>query len=98
MLSHLFNQGRNSIELLRNDTDARNALKKLVSKISEYDKLIDEGNYRVTFAIITKKPEILKSKSLPFFSRMSLANSIKSLTSMKVETKIVLVPDISREK
>lgn len=94
LLSHLFNQGRNSIELLRNDQNARIALKKLVSQISEYDALIDEGAYSVTFAIITNKPEILKAKALPFFSRMSLANAIKSLTSMKVETKVILVPDI----
>lgn len=97
-LSHLFNQGRNSIELLRNDSEARNALKKLVSTIPECNDLIDEGNYTVTFAIITNKPEILKAKSLPFFSRMSLANSIKSLTSMKAETKVVLIPDMSCKK
>ncbi len=86
LLSHLFNQGANSVELLKSDDDA---LQQLVSRIqekattgSDIDELtkpVDERVFAVVFAIITRKAPSQKSLNLPLFSRISLARNVRAL-------------------
>ena len=62
-LSHLFNQGVNSVEIIRLNDDSRNKLKSLIDNMGE--EYIDSSAFTVTFGIITKKPYSDKSKALP---------------------------------
>ncbi|RDI32766.1 DUF6119 family protein [Lentzea flaviverrucosa] len=86
LLSHLFNQGTNSVELLRSEDSAPGRLVKLIrtkaNEHSDVDALVaavHSGNYAVVFAIITRKDPNEKSLNLPLFSRISLARNIKAL-------------------
>ena len=82
LLSHLFNQGANSVELLKSDDDAPRRLVALIQ--ARADGVIDvapveEKRYAVVFAIITRKDPGQKSLNLPLFSRISLARNIRAL-------------------
>ncbi len=90
-LSHLFNQGVNSVELLRLEEESRKKLIKLVGK--EFEDNIENGPYVVTFGIITHKPENDKSNALPIFSRVSLRRAIRSLKLMGIDCNVVLIAD-----
>ncbi|MFS8101086.1 TIGR04141 family sporadically distributed protein [Lentzea alba] len=86
LLSHLFNQGANAVELLKSEDDAP---ERLISRIrerandkSDVESLVSAvrtGNYEVVFAIITGKDPTRKSLNLPLFSRISLARNVKAL-------------------
>jgi uncharacterized protein (TIGR04141 family) len=86
LLSHLFNQGTNSVELLKSED---NAPERLIARIrdranetTDVGALIAPvrtGNYAVVFAIITRKDAAGKSLNLPLFSRISLARNVKAL-------------------
>lgn len=86
LLSHLFNQGTNSVELLRSEDSAPERLIELIrakaNDRSDVDALVAavrSGNYAVVFAIITRKNPAEKSLNLPLFSRISLARNVKAL-------------------
>lgn len=84
-LSHLFNQGVNSIELIKSEMVSKSKFKSLVRKKiasnSEGDYLmpIEEDKYKVVYAIISRKDKNNKSLNLPLFSRISLMRNIKRL-------------------
>lgn len=90
-LSHHFNQGVNSVELLRLNSEAREKLKGLVP--SEQSSPIDNVRFAVTYGIITAKANTMKSDALPIFSRISLRRAIRSLTLMAIGCKVVLIKD-----
>jgi len=90
-LSHLFNQGRNSIEILRLNNEAQNKLKNLLSPADRIP--IDNANFFVTYGIITSKDKDLKSNALPIFSRISLRKAIQSLKLMGINCNVVLIKD-----
>ncbi|WP_404399917.1 TIGR04141 family sporadically distributed protein [Idiomarina seosinensis] len=90
-LSHLFNQGVNSVELLRLEEESRKKLIKLVGE--KFENNIKNGPYIVTFGIITHKPESNKSNALPIFSRISLRRAIRSLKLMGIDCEVVLIAD-----
>lgn len=92
-LSHLFNQGVNSVELLRQNVEARNKLKELVGHDPSLEAKINDDQYQVTYGIISNKRRELKSDALPLFSRISLLRCIKILRLMKVPTTVFLVKD-----
>ncbi|WP_273729532.1 TIGR04141 family sporadically distributed protein, partial [Brucella gallinifaecis] len=58
-LSHLFNQGVNSIELLILENSSKEKLKKLIEEniqgkdLDSFNRVIDGDNYKVEFGIIT---------------------------------------------
>jgi uncharacterized protein (TIGR04141 family) len=86
LLSHLFNQGTNSVELLRSEDSAPGRLIELIrakaNDFSDVDALVAavrSGDYAVVFAIITRKDPGEKSLNLPLFSRISLARNVKAL-------------------
>lgn len=97
-LSHLFNQGINSAELLRVNEDSQAKLKTLTEGKPEMSDLIDSGAFKVTYGIITKK-QGLKTKGLPLFSRISLLRTVNSLKAMRIPVQIVYIFDtIDRKK
>ncbi len=92
-LSHLFNQGVNSIELLRMEEESRDKLKLLVNSVPTLDELIDKGAFSVTFGIITKKDRSHRSKNIPLFSRISLLRAVNTLKMMNIPCSIYYIYD-----
>lgn len=90
-LSHLFNQGVNSIELVRLEQKAREKLIKLVSELGK--EQIEKSNFIVSFGIITNKDTDLRSASLPLFSKISLKRALRDLQLMSVEAEVILIKD-----
>lgn len=100
-LSHLFNQGTNSVHLLRDDDEARGKLKALIAArvpantADEYTGPIDEDALKVVFDVITHKDPAAKSANFPLFSRISLMRAIKDLKRMGIEAEFTFVKDES---
>ena len=92
-LSHLFNQGVNSVELLRMELQARDKLKELVENNVQICSLIDRDAFHVTYGIITKKGADSRSKNLPIFSRISLLRAITSLKLMGISCSVFYIYD-----
>ncbi|HDH7541726.1 TPA: TIGR04141 family sporadically distributed protein, partial [Escherichia coli] len=103
-LSHLFNQGVNSIELLILEKSSKEKLKSLIEEniqgkdLDSFNRVIDSGNYKVEFGIITKKPAELKSENLPLFSKISLMRSLRTLSLYRTEGVVSFIKDISPSK
>ena len=104
LLSHLFNQGLNSIELIESDDEARDKLTQLVidnlgsNDRRDYLAPIAERQFKVIYAIVTKKPKMKKSNNLPLFSRISLMRSIKALHLMKAIVTYCFIEDNTEKK
>ncbi|QNT79166.1 DUF6119 family protein [Entomobacter blattae] len=87
-LSHLFNQGINSIELLIRNKQARKQFRELLNKPKNKIKLDDnftDQNLKVIYQIITSKDPSKKSLNLPLFSRISLFNIMERLKMLRIE-------------
>lgn len=103
-LSHLFNQGTNAVELLKDDTDSLNLLKKLLEKRAssiELPKLVQplsDARYHVAFGIVTHKDPNKRSLNLPLFSRISLRRCMRSLRVMSVRGSYSFIQDKSQKK
>lgn len=97
-LSHLFNQGVNSVELLRVNEEAQNKLLDLVQENDNMESFIREGKYRVSYGIISKKVN-KKSNGLPIFSRISLLRIVNTLKMMNIPVQIFYIFDnVDRKK
>jgi uncharacterized protein (TIGR04141 family) len=100
-LSHLFNQGVNSVKLLRSDTESMSKMKALVeagapeANKQEYIKPLENDSLKVVFEIITHKDKDDKSLNLPLFSRISLMRCMKELKMMSIEAEYCFVDDKS---
>lgn len=92
-LSHLFNQGVNSVMLLRQNVEAKDKLKELVGHNPSLEEKINNDQYHVTYGIISNKRRNLKSNALPLFSRISLLRCVKTLKLMKIPTTVFLIKD-----
>jgi uncharacterized protein (TIGR04141 family) len=95
-LSHLFNQGANSVELLRKETESKEKLKELVGNNPELSELIDNEKFKVVYGIITNKAmnnSNDRSKNLPIFSRISLSRTLSYLKMMRIPCSVYLIPD-----
>lgn len=98
-LSHLFNQGTNSIHLIRDEDEAREKLKQLVQQkvddvlTNEFVAPIDGDIFKVVFGIITHKDPGDKSLNLPLFSRISLMRAMKDLKRMGIEAEYCFIKD-----
>lgn len=104
-LSHLFNQGLNSVELLIMEEESQNKLKSVLKeriaknendKIDKFTQLINNKRYVVVYGIITNKANSNlenPSLNLPLFSRISLYRTIKSLESKKIQCNICLIDE-----
>jgi len=98
-LSHLFNQGTNSVHLLRDNDEARQNLKARIAEkrsasgIEDYAEPIDNDKLKVVFDVITRKDAAAKSANFPLFSRISLMRAIKDLKRMGIEAEFTFVTD-----
>ncbi|WP_277655966.1 DUF6119 family protein [Seleniivibrio woodruffii] len=100
-LSHLFNQGANSVELLRVEIESKRKLKELLEQkasekslnIQELYNPIDNDKFSIIYGIITLKSETLKSDALPFFSRISLRRHVRSFKLMGIKCSVILIKD-----
>lgn len=103
-LSHLFNQGVNSMELLILEGHSRDKLKILIEEkiqhrdLDSFKRVIDGNDYKVEFGIITKKPAMSKSDNLPLFSKISLMRSLRALSLCRTEGVVSFIQDISPPK
>lgn len=92
-LSHLFNQGLTTAELVRSDSSF---LEKANVKIAEVQG--DERDYRITnaqpdevvFGIITKDAQELPN--IPFFSKITFCAVKKHLEMMNIQVAIAAIP------
>jgi uncharacterized protein (TIGR04141 family) len=91
-LSHLFNQGLNSVELLRMQPESKQKLKKLVNN-QDIDTFINSDKFAVIFGIITAKNSDKKSDNLPIFSRISLMRTMQFLKLMGISCSVVFIKD-----
>ena len=101
-LSHLFNQGTNSIELLKSNRDFLQELEQLIEKVvvenqnlEAFKKPLEHNKFKVIFAIITSRAASGNSVDLPLFSKISLRRSIRSFELMNVEVEYGYIADRS---
>ncbi|MGW0518199.1 DUF6119 family protein [Crossiella sp. NPDC003009] len=101
-LSHLFNQGANSIELIKSEPASMQKLNALLQekcpagKGAEFCAPIDSQKLEVVFAIVTTKDPAGKSRNIPLFSRISLMRNARFLQYvMGVPVRFGFVKDIS---
>lgn len=100
-LSHLFNQGLNSVKLLRGDTESMDKMKALVAagapeeNKQDYMNPLENDLLKVVFEIVTHKDKDDKSLNLPLFSRISLMRCMKELKMMSIEAEFCFVDDQS---
>jgi uncharacterized protein (TIGR04141 family) len=91
-LSHLFNQGFTSMQLLRINQESNEKLNELISDCRLHNP-IDEEKYEVVYGIITNKPPEEKSKNLPLFSQISLVRTIRDFKTMGIPCAVVCIRD-----
>lgn len=102
-LSHLFNQGTNSVKLLRADAEAMTNLQNLISaKVAPAQSEpmvapLKADQMKVVFQIVTHKPKEPKSLNLPLFSRISLMRCMKELKVMGIEAEFCFITDQSEK-
>lgn len=90
-LSHLFNQGLNSICLIRSNQEAKDKLKKLLDSNPKITSEFDSKNKKVTYGIITKKDITKASENLPLFSRISLLRCLEQYRLLGVECEVIFI-------
>lgn len=100
-LSHLFNQGTNSVNLLRSEPESMTKIKEIIVEKAAaehhaaFQQPLDNDNLKVAFEIITHKPKEDRSKNLPLFSRISLMRCMKELKRMGIEAEYCFIDDQS---
>ncbi|MEG2266214.1 MAG: DUF6119 family protein, partial [Acinetobacter sp.] len=100
-LSHLFNQGANSIKLLRIEEQSMSKLRALVEEKApdnlknEFLASLDMNTIKVYFGIVTRKDKQAKSFNLPLFSRISLMRCMKDLILMGIRSEFYFIDDLS---
>lgn len=103
-LSHLFNQGINSVELLKQEEECSTKLKGLIGdKVSAENRdnfcaPIDQKKYSVVFGVISHKAAELQAENLPLFSRLSLMRTMQILDLYTVQCSLVFIEDQSPRK
>lgn len=103
-LSHLFNQGINAVELLKQEEECVIKLKRLIEDRIQGEKQgafcapIDNKKYSVIFGIISHKAADAQAKNLPLFSRLSLMRTMQILDLYTVQCSLVFIEDQSPKK
>jgi len=103
-LSHLFNQGLNSVELLRLEEASREKFKALIGERlgandqARYVAPIDASEFKVVFGVITHRNKDELSRNLPLFSKISLMRSMQKLDLMRIPTALTFIRDESPAK
>lgn len=103
-LSHLFNQGVNSADLIQLERASREKMKALVTgKLNGNDPGIflaplDSFDFKVIFGIITRKNKNDRSDNLPLFSKISLMRNMQQLDVRKIPSALMFIEDKSPKK
>lgn len=103
-LSHLFNQGLNAIELLKQEAECVTKMKALIQaqipddKVAGYLEPLDSKNSTVVFGIITHKSANARAQNLPLFSRLSLMRTMQVLELYMVGCELAFIEDQSPKK
>jgi uncharacterized protein (TIGR04141 family) len=103
-LSHLFNQGVNSLELISMEDQAKVKFRNLIrsnlhgNDEARYLAPLNADNYKVIFAIITHKDKDARSDNLPLFSKISLRRHMQRFDLMKAQSALTFVEDQSPAK
>lgn len=103
-LSHLFNQGVNSIELIELEETSRAKMQQLVidrlggNDQATYLAPFEHFDFRVVFGIISHKDPAGLSDNLPLFSKISLMRNMQRLDVMRVPCGLAFIPDESPAK
>lgn len=91
-LSHLFNQGLVSGELLQREMLFRSKFNEKLPKnlqIDGIEKIPDRKEYTVVYAIISEQEEGL---SVPFFSKISLKHAVSRLEAFGFDVRLAKIP------
>jgi uncharacterized protein (TIGR04141 family) len=104
-LSHLFNQGMNSIEVLKTEQQSIEKLIALIEAAAEskqaaetFCEPITSHTFAVVYGIITHKDPGAKSLNLPLFSRISLMRSVRWLRVAETICNFGFIADNSGKK
>ncbi|WP_407497028.1 DUF6119 family protein [Pseudooceanicola sp. MF1-13] len=103
-LSHLFNQGLNAIELLKQEEECRAKMKNLVrGKVAEaqrdiFSSPIESRKFKVIFGVISHKAAGAQADNLPLFSRLSLMRIMQILDLYAVPCSLLFIEDQSPKK
>lgn len=98
-LSHLWSQGTVAMAALLSDSEFRSQVRSRIQCIDPaFIHLVDEGltgsDYTIVYLIIGVDSVTGAWESLPFFSRVALAQACNTLSSMNVSIQIAGVPSI----
>lgn len=96
LLSHLFNQGFVSAELLLLDEDFRKLVINVLSKERGFRSVVptkkpNASEYKIIYAIITTQK---KKFNIPFFSKVVLKNNKKILEAYGYEIFLTKIPNV----
>ncbi len=107
VMSHLFNQGLNSANMLKRDSKfLAEANKKIQAacdnkKIDSLEYTISTGfnpsDYEIVYAIIHKNQHLSKPQ-VSFFTKLSLREATYNLTTLGYKTSIIGIKNIRKEK
>ncbi|MGZ9724028.1 DUF6119 family protein [Rhizobium miluonense] len=103
-LSHLFNQGVNSVELITHEVASREKMEAIVvGKLGEADPTdflapFQSSDYKIVFGIITHKDWEGASSNLPLFSKLSLMRNMQRLDFARIPSSLTFIPDHSEAK
>lgn len=103
-LSHLFNQGLNSVELLKQEDECSENLKSIIGRKVPEDRHadlfapIDQKKFTVYFGIITQKDAATGGGNLPLFSRLSLMRTMQILEMYTIQCALLFIDDQSPKK
>jgi uncharacterized protein (TIGR04141 family) len=103
-LSHLFNQGINSLEMIKGEAVCLERLKKAICQAANqisHDQLIEplnNGRFCVVFGIVTHKDRRGKSENLPLCSRVSLMRIARRLRIYTTDCRLDFIEDRSERQ
>ncbi|WP_316228816.1 DUF6119 family protein [Bradyrhizobium sp. SZCCHNR1070] len=103
-LSHLFNQGLNSLELIAHEPASREKMETIIAAElngadpTPYITPFVHSDYKVVFGVITHKDPAGLSSNLPLFSKLSLMRAMQRLDFARILCALTFIPDKSPAK
>lgn len=103
-LSHLFNQGLNSLELIAHEPSSRQKMEAIIAARlngadpAPYTAPFQNSDYKIIFGIITHKAAGGLSANLPLFSKLSLMRTMQRLDFARIPSALTYIPDQSVAK
>ncbi len=97
MLSHLFNQGIVSIDLLLSEESSRRNLKEKLNNEEAYNVAIDSKTFSIIFGIVTHREIQNGVRLLPLFSKISLYRVVRALETRRIGWSLVFIPKETQE-